>query len=113
MIANPSEQFIIDSEGNKIAVVLSMETYQQILDRLDEFQCLRAYDQALSETSLGLCQLKKLLKYEQMSHEILIPKTVQKQLDKLSDRIRAAIIESLLTLQENPRAFNSIKMKGC
>jgi len=38
MSSNLSEYFIADADGNKISVVLAIETYHQLLDQVDEFQ---------------------------------------------------------------------------
>jgi hypothetical protein len=46
------EQYLTDAAGNKVAVVISMETYQKIMDDLDELYCLKGYEQALVETEL-------------------------------------------------------------
>jgi hypothetical protein len=54
MSSNLSEHFIVDADGNKINVVLAIETYHQLLDQVDEFQCLKAYDRAVCETSLEI-----------------------------------------------------------
>ncbi len=47
-----------------------------------------------------------------MSYQIIIPKTVQKEIDKLPKNIQEGIIEGLLTLKENSRPPNSLKMKN-
>ncbi len=47
-----------------------------------------------------------------MSYQIIIPKSVQKQIDKLPNDVQNSVIESLLNLSENPRASNSLKMKN-
>ncbi len=43
------EQFIVDSSGNKTAVIIDYLEYQQILDLLDEFEDIKAYDKIKSE----------------------------------------------------------------
>jgi mRNA interferase RelE/StbE len=47
-----------------------------------------------------------------MTYQIQIPKTVQKQLQKISDPGHQQILENLQQLQNNPRFGNAIKMKG-
>ncbi len=39
-------QFITDNQGKKVAVVLSMDKYQQMLDNLEEMECVKAYDKS-------------------------------------------------------------------
>jgi hypothetical protein len=43
-----SPQYLTDAQGNKIAVVLEIETYQKLLDELEELEAIRAYDEAIS-----------------------------------------------------------------
>lgn len=45
------EKYLTDQEGNKIAVVLDIETYQKLLDELDELYCEKGYEQGLKETN--------------------------------------------------------------
>jgi hypothetical protein len=44
------EQYLTDAEGNRIAVVIDIKTYQQLLEQLDELYCLKGYEQAVIET---------------------------------------------------------------
>jgi mRNA interferase RelE/StbE len=43
---------------------------------------------------------------------VIIPKTVQKEIDKLPKNVQKSIIQGLLTLKENSRPPNSLKMKN-
>jgi len=43
-----NERFVVDAQGNKIAVVLDWADYQRILDELEELESVRAYDAAKS-----------------------------------------------------------------
>ena len=47
-----------------------------------------------------------------MTYQLIIPKAVEKQLNKLPNQIRETMIENLLTLQDNPRPPNSLKLKN-
>lgn len=47
-----------------------------------------------------------------MSYRIIVPKSVQKQLDSLPDNIRNRVIERLRLLAENPRLPGVVKLKG-
>ena len=47
-----------------------------------------------------------------MTYQLIIPKAVEKQLNKLPNQIRETVIENLLTLQDNPRPPNSLKLKN-
>jgi predicted DNA-binding antitoxin AbrB/MazE fold protein len=44
------EQYLTNKEGKKIAVVIDIETYQQILEELDELHCQKGYEEAFKET---------------------------------------------------------------
>lgn len=46
-----AEKYLTDQEGNKIAVVLEIESYQKLLDELDELYCEKGYEQAIKETN--------------------------------------------------------------
>jgi prevent-host-death family protein len=39
-------QFLINEKGEKIAVVISIEEYEKILEELEELEDIRAYDEA-------------------------------------------------------------------
>jgi hypothetical protein len=39
-------QFITDSQGNKLSVVLPLKDYEKILDELEELEDIKAYDKA-------------------------------------------------------------------
>ncbi|MBO1351380.1 MAG: type II toxin-antitoxin system RelE/ParE family toxin [Hormoscilla sp. GUM202] len=47
-----------------------------------------------------------------MSYTVIVPKPVQKQLDRLPDDVRDRIIEKIVALAENPRPQGVIKLKG-
>ncbi len=46
-----------------------------------------------------------------MSYQVIIPKSVQKQLDRLPIDVRNRVLERLIGLKENPRPFGAIKLK--
>ena len=50
MMLEIQEQYLTDTEGNKIAVVINIETYHKLIEELDEFYCLKGYEQAVAET---------------------------------------------------------------
>ncbi|HEY9702679.1 MAG TPA: hypothetical protein V6C58_09550, partial [Allocoleopsis sp.] len=55
-LLNINEQFLTHNQGNKIAVVIDLETYQKMLDDLDEFYCEKGYEQAIIETESEINQ---------------------------------------------------------
>jgi hypothetical protein len=40
------ERYLVDENDNRIAVLLSMEDYQLILEELEELESIHAYDEA-------------------------------------------------------------------
>ncbi len=41
-----STQYVTDTEGNRTAVILDMETYRQLVEAQEELDDIRAYDAA-------------------------------------------------------------------
>jgi hypothetical protein len=40
------EQFVVDAEGNATGVLLPIEYYEELLQAIEEFDAIRAYDEA-------------------------------------------------------------------
>lgn len=40
------EKYVVDEQGNRLAVLLDLEDYQRLLDALEELECILAYDEA-------------------------------------------------------------------
>jgi len=40
------EEFVTDSQGNRIAVLVEVEEHRRLLDALEELESIRAYDAA-------------------------------------------------------------------
>jgi len=47
-----------------------------------------------------------------MSYQVVVPRPVQKQLDRLPDRVHEQVIQRLMVLKENPRPRGCVKLKG-
>ena len=43
---NASERYLTDEEGRRVAVVLTIDAYQTLLEELEELESLRAFDRA-------------------------------------------------------------------
>ena len=52
------EQFIVDGNGNKTAVILSIELYEQVLEDIHD---LAIVAERRSESSISLAEMKKML----------------------------------------------------
>ena len=44
-----NQQFLKDNQGNNIGVFLPIKDYNNILEELDELECIKAYDKAKTE----------------------------------------------------------------
>jgi len=49
-----SPQYITDSAGKKLSVVLSIKEYKKMLDELDELEDIRLYDEAMANDEPSL-----------------------------------------------------------
>jgi len=49
---------------------------------------------------------------KQMKFQVILPKSVQKELDRLPDEITNRILARLSALETNPRPANAKKLKG-
>ena len=43
-----NEKYLVDGQGQRIAVLLDIEEYQKMLDELEELESIRQYDAAKS-----------------------------------------------------------------
>ena len=65
MITPVKEQYIIDREGNKIAVILSIEQYEQLLENLHD---LAIVAERRSEQPVSLAKCKNGYKKMELIH---------------------------------------------
>ena len=47
-------QFVTDDEGQRVAVLIGLERYRQLLDAFDELAAIRAYDAAKTANDQSL-----------------------------------------------------------
>jgi PHD/YefM family antitoxin component YafN of YafNO toxin-antitoxin module len=40
------ERYLVDADGNRVAVLLTMEDFRRMLEELEELESIRAYDAA-------------------------------------------------------------------
>lgn len=66
-----NERFLIDAEGTRVGVMLDMETYEQLLETLEEFEDILAYDaaKASGETPMPLDQAVVEIERERASYQ--------------------------------------------
>ena len=49
MSASPSPRFVTDDEGNRVAVIVDLAFYDELLEAFEELEDIRAYDEAKEE----------------------------------------------------------------
>lgn len=54
-------QFLIDTEGRKTAVVLSIDDFRALIERLEELEDLRLIEERKSEPRIDIASLEDLL----------------------------------------------------
>ncbi len=47
-------QFVVNERGEKVAVVISIEEYEKILEELEDLEDIRAYDEAKASGETGI-----------------------------------------------------------
>lgn len=53
-MANASRtKYVTDNEGKKIAVVIALKEYEKMIDELDDYYCIKEYDQVKPKTDNG------------------------------------------------------------
>ena len=45
-MAHLKERYVVDADGNRVGVLLSLEDFRRMLDELEELEAIRAYDAA-------------------------------------------------------------------
>lgn len=48
------KKYVVDTNGNKTAVILDMKIYEKLIDKIDELNCALGYGQAKKENELDL-----------------------------------------------------------
>lgn len=63
-------QFLVDADGRKTAVVLQIDDFRALVERLEELEDLRLIEERKSEPRLDIASLEDLLAYaERIAHE--------------------------------------------
>ena len=63
MPAPASTRFVTDNEGNRVAVIVDLAFYDELLEAFEELEDIRAYDEAKEEDS-------ETIPFEQAMREI-------------------------------------------
>ncbi|MGH7452624.1 MAG: hypothetical protein ACRENG_14860 [bacterium] len=48
------ERFVVDERGQRLSVLLDIETYRKLLEELEELETLRAYDAAKTSGDVAI-----------------------------------------------------------
>lgn len=63
------EQYLVDEQGNRKAIVVPISSWQQILEALDELDDIRAYDEAKRERSDPVSFERAISEIEEGTHD--------------------------------------------
>ena len=61
------QQFIVDDNGERVGVILSLEEYRELLAQLEELESIRAYDAAKASDSERIPLKQALAEIDQES----------------------------------------------
>ena len=50
----PPKQFLTDEKGEKIAVVISIQEYEELLEELEDAEAIREYQEAKASGEVGV-----------------------------------------------------------
>jgi PHD/YefM family antitoxin component YafN of YafNO toxin-antitoxin module len=50
----PPKQFLTNEKGEKIAVVISIQEYEELLEELEDAEAIREYDEAKASGEVGV-----------------------------------------------------------
>lgn len=62
-MSQTGERYVVDGKGKRVAVLLDVSEYQEILEKLEELESIRAYDTAKKSKD-------KAIPFEQAVREI-------------------------------------------
>lgn len=48
MLLRHKEKYIVDRSGRRVGVILNIKDYERLLDELEEYSVLKAYDEAMA-----------------------------------------------------------------
>ncbi|MDY7001812.1 MAG: hypothetical protein SVS15_08530 [Thermodesulfobacteriota bacterium] len=54
MIALKDQQYVVDAQGNRVAVLVDVATYEKLFEALEELEDIRAYDKAKDKVEAEL-----------------------------------------------------------
>ena len=60
-------RYVVDENGKRVAVLLSVEEYERMVEELEELEDIRAYDEAVAELERGE---DELIPFDQAVREI-------------------------------------------
>lgn len=60
-------RYVVDENGKRVGVLLDIEEYERMVEELEEFEDIRAYDEAVAELEPGE---DELIPFDQAVREI-------------------------------------------
>ena len=66
-MATEKQRFIVDDNGERVGVILSLEEYRELLAQLEELESIRAYDSAKASDSERIPLKQALAEIDQES----------------------------------------------
>jgi PHD/YefM family antitoxin component YafN of YafNO toxin-antitoxin module len=54
LLTGKMRQFVVNEHGEKVAVMLSIEEYEKILEELEDLEYIRAYDEAKASGEVAI-----------------------------------------------------------
>jgi len=111
MRANGKKPEIILRDGKPRAVIIDIDGYQGILERLEGAEDLRALEEMRTKP-LEFKRLEDFLNATPQVYEVYLERAAEQDLKRLSARNFRRIIPQIEALAENPRPVNCRKISG-
>jgi len=63
-MSSVKERFLVDEAGNRVAVVVSLEDYRQLVADVEELDAIRAYDEAKASGERSIPFVQAIAEFE-------------------------------------------------
>ena len=83
------EKYVIDENGNKTEVILSIEAYKKLLEELEELEELKLYDEAKSKENetIPFDEAMKELGLWSINYKLHITRNAQKEMSLIQRKM--------------------------
>ena len=103
------EQYLVDADGKKTAVILSLKQYQRLLEDLHD---LAAVAERRDEEPISLEEMKRRLAKTMGLYRVEFKPSVQKDLRALPRPMVTRVLDYIEKLAEEPMPRESLKLTG-